>query len=49
VGWPWARGTPQNFAFPYNVSAMAGASDFKFGLRPVIKSHAEERVGMALG
>ena len=30
-GWHWAKGTPQNFGFPYNISATAGASDFKFG------------------
>jgi len=28
---PWARLAPQNFWFPYNISATAGASDFKFG------------------
>jgi len=28
---PWARGAPQNFGFPYNISATAGASDFQFG------------------
>jgi len=28
---PRARGAPQNFVFPYNISATAGASDFKFG------------------
>jgi len=31
VGWPRARGAPQGFGFPYNISATAGASDFKFG------------------
>jgi len=30
-GWPWARGAPQNFGFPYNISATAVVSDFKFG------------------
>jgi len=30
-GWPWARGAPQNFGFSYNISAMAGASDFRCG------------------
>jgi len=25
-----ARGAPQNFGFPYNISATAGASDFGF-------------------
>jgi len=40
--------------FSYNISATAGASDFKFGRQlgfvpsPVIKSHAEVRVGVAL-
>jgi len=28
--WPWARGVPQNLGFPFNISATAGASDFKF-------------------
>jgi len=40
--------------FPYNISATAGASDIKFAHSwdlpmPMIKSHADERVGMALG
>jgi len=30
-GWPWARAAPQNFGVPYNISATAGASNFKFG------------------
>jgi len=30
-GWPWTRGAPQNLGFPCNISATAGASDFKFG------------------
>jgi len=30
MGCPWVRGAPQNFGFPYNISATAGASDFKF-------------------
>jgi len=29
--WPWARGAPQNFGVPFNISATAEASDFKFG------------------
>jgi len=33
VGWPWARGAPQNFGSPFNISATAEASDFKFGIR----------------
>jgi len=32
-GWPWARGAPQILGFPYNISATAGASDFKFGMQ----------------
>ena len=24
VGWPWVRGAPQNFGFPYKISATAG-------------------------
>jgi len=40
--------------FPYNISATAGVSDFKFGKRlgfakAIKKSHAEETVDMALG
>ena len=31
----WARGTPQNFWLPYNISATAGACDFKFGAQLV--------------
>jgi len=31
VGWPWTKEVPQNFGFPYNISATAGACDFKFG------------------
>jgi len=31
VGWPWARKLIEIFGFPYNISATAGASDFKFG------------------
>jgi len=53
-GCPWARGPPVNFGDPHNISATAGASDFKFNAqlgfaKPIIKSHAEEREGMALG
>jgi len=29
--WPWSRGVPQNFGSPFNISATAKASDFKFG------------------
>jgi len=50
LGW----GDPKNFGFPYNTYATAGASDFKFGaqlgfVKAHHKSHAEERVGVALG
>jgi len=39
-GWPWARGAPQNFGFPYNISAMVDASDFKFGAQlGFVKAH----------
>jgi len=31
--WPWARGAPYNFGFPFNFSTTAEASDFKFGTR----------------
>jgi len=40
--------------YPYNISATAGASDFKFGMqlgyaKAREKSHVEEMIGMALG
>jgi len=40
--------------FSCNISATAVTNDFKFGAQlglpcPIIKSHAEEKVGMALG
>jgi len=43
--------------FPFNIFATAEASDFKFGMRlgfakghhKIIKSHPEEKVGVALG
>jgi len=46
MGW----GGPLKFWVPYNISATAGGSDFKFGAQlglpsPIIKSHAEERMG----
>jgi len=51
-GWPWDRGAPKNFGFPY-ISAIAGARDFTFGMqlgfvKAYHKIHAEERVGVAL-
>jgi len=46
--WPWARETSQNLGFPFNISATAEASDFKFGTqlefaKAHIKSHPEEK------
>jgi len=29
--WSWARRAPQDFGVPFNISATAEASDFKFG------------------
>jgi len=45
---------PEIWGFPFNISATAEASDFKFGTqlgfaKPIIKSHSEEKVGVALG
>ena len=38
--WPWAKGVPKNFGFPYNISATAGASDYKFGAQQgLAKTH----------
>ena len=31
--WPCAREAPQNFGVPFNISAMAEASEFKFGVQ----------------
>ena len=28
--WPWARGSPKNFGFTFNIFATAEASDFKY-------------------
>jgi len=40
MGWPLARKAHQNFGFPYNISAMAGVSDFKFGAQlGFVKAH----------
>jgi len=39
-GWPWAKRAPQNFGVAYNISATAGARDFKFGTQlGFAKSH----------
>ena len=29
--WPWVRGAPQNWGFPFNKPAMIEGSDFKIG------------------
>jgi len=49
-----AREASQNLGFPYNISATAGLATSNlarsWGLpKPIIKSHAAEREGMALG
>ena len=31
--WTWARGAPKICGFPFNISVMAEASDFKIGMR----------------
>jgi len=51
--WPWARGDPQNFGFPFNIFATAEASDFKFGMQlGFVKAHHKitrrRKVGVAL-
>jgi len=51
--WKWPRGAPQNCGVPLNIFATAEASDFKFCMplgfaRPFIKSHAKQKVGVAL-
>jgi len=43
--WPWAREAPQNFGVPFNISATAEASDFKFGMQLAPRG----KVGVALG
>jgi len=38
--WPCARGAPDICGFPFNISAMAEASDFKFGTQlGIAKAH----------
>jgi len=39
--WPWARGAPRNWRYPFNISAMAEAT-WVFS-RPTIKPHPEEK------
>jgi len=53
-GWPWAKGAPQNFGVPYNISATDRARDFKFGTqlgfaKTHYKNTPREKVGVALG
>jgi len=53
--WPWARRAFQNCGFPYNISATAGASDFKFGMLLELayvarhKTPPREKIGVAMG
>ena len=38
--WPYTRGAPQNLGFPFNIFALAEASDIKIGMRlEVAKAH----------
>jgi len=51
---PWAREAPQNVGAPFNISATAEASDFKFGMQlGFAKAHHKitprQKVGVALG
>ena len=52
--WSWAREAPKILESPFNISATAEASHFRFGMQLVIaKAHHEitprEKVGVALG
>jgi len=52
--WPWAREAPQNVGVPFNISATAEASEFKFGTQlGFAKTHHKitprAKVGAALG
>jgi len=45
---------PEIWGFPFNISATAEDSDFKFGIllgfpRPIIKSYREEKIRVVLG
>jgi len=45
--WPWARELPEIWGFPFNISATAEATDFKFGTQlgfAKTHSHPEENV-----
>jgi len=53
VGWPWARGAPKNVGVPWNISATAGAMDFKFGTQLGFakahhKNHTQRKTGRGL-
>jgi len=45
--WHWARELPEIWPFPFNISTMAEASDFKFGtqlgLAKPIKNHTHRK------
>jgi len=50
---PWDRGVPQNWGFPFNISATTEDSDFEIGrlvgfAKAHHKIHSEEK-GVALG
>jgi len=53
--WPWARGDPQNFGSPFIIFLQwlkLATSNLVHSLclpRPIIKSHPDEKVGVALG
>jgi len=52
--WPWARDLAKISEFPFNISATAEASDFKFGMQLGFgKAHHKitfrGKVGVALG
>jgi len=52
--WPWARGAFQKFGFPLIFLQQLGLTTSNFACRwgvprPIIKSHPEIKVGMALG
>jgi len=52
--WPWFREAPICLGFPFNISATASASDFKFGAQLAFdKAHHKipqtGKMGVALG
>ena len=54
VGVSWARGLPKILGFPFNISIMTEASDFKIDMQPrFAKTHNKippgKKVGVALG